>query len=130
MPCNYKDYPDNWKTEIRPSILERDNHSCVICGVPNYAIGFRDNNGNFQPYEIPAGLTFEISRDIAKGCGLRLIKIVLTIAHLDHDVKNNDYKNLAAMCQLHHITHDKEQHARNARATIAAKKNQALLFNS
>jgi hypothetical protein len=28
MPINYKEYPANWKTEIRPSILERAGHKC------------------------------------------------------------------------------------------------------
>ena len=26
MPINYKNYPPNWKTEIRPKVLERAGH--------------------------------------------------------------------------------------------------------
>ena len=42
MPIDYKKYPPNWKTEIRPHILKRETNCCKFCGVKNYAIGFRD----------------------------------------------------------------------------------------
>lgn len=37
-------------------------------------------------------------------------KIVLTIAHLDHDPTNNDPSNLKAGCQKCHLGHDREHH--------------------
>ena len=54
MPIDYKKYPPNWKTEIRPAVLKRANNSCEFCGVENHSIR-------------PDGT-----------------KVVLTIAHLDH----------------------------------------------
>lgn len=33
-------YPKNWKSEIRPRIMTRDNHQCIVCGVHNYAIKY------------------------------------------------------------------------------------------
>lgn len=36
------------------------------------------------------------------------IKIVLTVAHLDHNPTNNDCSNLKAMCQKCHNNYDKE----------------------
>ena len=33
MPIDYKKYPKNWKSEIRPSILKRANNCCEFCGV-------------------------------------------------------------------------------------------------
>jgi len=41
-----------------------------------------------------------------KGWG-KTVHIILTIAHLDHDIKNNDNSNLMALCQFHHLRHDK-----------------------
>lgn len=41
MPIDYKNYPENWKTEIRPAILERANNCCEFCGVKNYSVGYR-----------------------------------------------------------------------------------------
>lgn len=41
-------------------------------------------------------------------------KIILTIAHLDRDKTNNNYSNLAALCQRCHLDHDRiAQHVPN-----------------
>jgi hypothetical protein len=44
-------------------------------------------------------------------------RVILTTAHLDHDVTNNDEANLLALCQLHHLRYDADHHAANAVAT-------------
>jgi len=77
MPCDYSQYPDDWFTRIRPDILERDGHLCHFCGVSNYT-----------PHPVTGS------------------KVVLTIAHLDQDITNNAYSNLAALCQRCHNRHD------------------------
>jgi hypothetical protein len=40
MPTDYKKYPRDWKTEIRPAILARAGNCCKICGIKNHAIGY------------------------------------------------------------------------------------------
>lgn len=35
MAIDYKKYPANWKTEIRPRILERADNKCEWCGAAN-----------------------------------------------------------------------------------------------
>jgi len=55
MPINYKDYPSNWKTEIRPAILNRDNHRCKFCGVHNYEIGYWVNDVFVNPVYLRYG---------------------------------------------------------------------------
>ena len=94
-PENRKRYPANW-SEIRAGILERAKHTCEWpgCGRENYA------------WEQGAG---------------KVIKIVLTIAHLDHTPENNDPSNLMAMCQRHHLAYDQKHHATNAYMTRKAK---------
>ncbi len=42
---------------------------------------------------------------------LRIIRIVLTIAHLDHVVENCSDENLQALCQRDHLLHDVDHHA-------------------
>jgi 5-methylcytosine-specific restriction endonuclease McrA len=82
MPIDYKKYPPNWKTEIRPRILKRAEHKCEFCGIENYAINPRGS------------------------------KVVLTIAHLDHDPENWNVTDdrLKALCQkCHFSTHNKEK---------------------
>jgi hypothetical protein len=51
----------------------------------------------------------------------RAIRVVLTVAHLDHDPAHNDDANLRAWCQLHHLRYDAALHARNAAETRRRK---------
>jgi len=88
MPCNYAHYPRNWKTEIRPRILERAKHQCEWCGAENYQS--HPETGS---------------------------KVILTVAHIDHDITNNREDNLAALCQRCHLRHDAKQHTQNAQKT-------------
>ena len=84
MPCDYSKYPPNWHSEIRPRILKRANNCCEECGVENYT-----------------------NHPITGS------KVVLTIAHVDHDITNNDDENLRAWCQKCHNGHDAQYRARN-----------------
>lgn len=99
MPIDYSKYPSNWLSEIRPAILKRADNKCELCGISNYAIR---------------------SSPARPG---RKTKIVLTIAHLDHNKDNNDHCNLSALCQKCHLDWDKEQHKESR------KKKQLRFFN-
>lgn len=99
MPINYKDYPENWKDEIRPAILKREGNKCKFCGVPNRVEIIRENGVDWL-------IVDEFEKDWAKRHGIKVIKVVLTIAHLDQDRNNNNYNNLAALCQRCHLRHD------------------------
>ena len=58
----------------------------------------------------------------------KILVIVLTVAHLDHDPTNCDPANLAAMCQRHHLAYDHQHHLANAQATRRAKAGTLELF--
>ena len=109
MPINYANYPANWEA-IRQSILDRDDHRCKFCCVANYAYGWRDRAGIFHHWPAEKPESGWIAAD-------RLLRIVLTIAHLDHDITNNTPDNLAALCQRCHLQHDQAHHTANAAAT-------------
>jgi hypothetical protein len=137
MPIkDWSKYPPDWKTVIRPAILERAGNCCEECGVKNYDIGYRDASGKFYSAETIMNLLEEDGYDIfanelinvADADKYKPIKIVLTIAHLDHDVTNNDYSNLMALCQLHHLRLDVPHHKKNARETLNKKKKLQSLF--
>jgi 5-methylcytosine-specific restriction endonuclease McrA len=84
MPCDYSKYTQNWPI-IRKRILKRAKNCCERCGVKNYQLN-----------------------PVTKS------KVVLTIAHLDHDIQNNDEeKNLRALCQMCHNRHDARHRADN-----------------
>lgn len=134
MPIDYKDYPPNWKTEIVPRILERDGNRCKLCGIANHKVIRRippDRWRHPSPQEWDmihskvrnSHITFLQSVKL-----LGFTRIVLTVAHLDHDHNNNDDENLCALCQRCHLTHDKQQHAYNRKYGRNWKKYQLKLF--
>jgi hypothetical protein len=91
-------YPANWHDEIRPAILARARNRCE--GSPAYP-DCRATNGEPHP--------------------LTRSRVVLTIAHLDHDETNCAPENLRAWCQRCHLTYDAAHHALTARATRRAR---------
>lgn len=89
-PENKARYPKNWK-EIRAAILKRAGNHCEFCGVPNHVLR-RNGQG-------------------------KEVKIVLTIAHLDHQPENCDPENLRALCQKCHNQYDAKHRAETRRMT-------------
>ncbi len=134
MPINYKNYGPEWP-EIRKRILDREGHRCKQCGGSNYEVISRMQVGHvcFGRYK-----TYKEARRAAEGLNVTnedmeepaYIVIVLTIAHLNHNVNDNTEQNLAALCQRCHLRHDKVLHRMNAKATWRKKKdaNQGHLF--
>lgn len=120
MPIDYTRYPSNWKTEIRPAILQRDKYKCKFCGAINGSIVkiySPTHRRVIAPVEcnqinqlVHGG--YYRSQAIKK---LGFVKIVLTIAHLDQDITNNANENLAALCQRCHLNHDRKANAENCR---------------
>ncbi len=80
-------YPKNWK-EISNRIKTRAENRCEICGAINY-----------EPNPVTGS------------------KVVLTVAHLDHNPRNNNDDNLKALCQKCHLAYDAKHHAKNAAET-------------
>lgn len=132
MPIDYGKYPKNWK-QLRQRVLKRANHCCEHCGVPNYATIIRSSVDPEQYlllrddgiYYTMEGLPVRMSEMPDEYAG-KDIRIVLTTAHLNHDIDDNRMENLKALCQLHHLRLDKDYHADNARKTRAAKREAAL----
>ena len=111
MPIDYKDYAPDW-SQIR-EILERAQHKCEECGVANHAVGIRLADGSFV--EAPEGKFAPGDWWAARKC----IRIVLTIAHLDHNPDNNDPGNLKSLCQRCHNRYDAPVRAKNRRRSCA-----------
>jgi hypothetical protein len=106
-PENKQLYPDNWP-EIRARILARAGNRCEEegCRLPNHAIGYRDHDGVF--HEIEKSMQGDTDAMEAREQGFRIIQIILTVAHLDHNPENCEDSNLRAWCQLHHNRYDRE----------------------
>ena len=106
MPINYNKYPPSWKTEIRPRILERAENKCECCGLENYSI--------VDSYKLDGVTTWGNMTLFDFNHPPKKVKVVLTIAHLDHDEGNHDVKDdrLKAMCQLCHLRYDSAEKKR------------------
>lgn len=94
---NKNRYPRNWK-EISLRIRDRAGNRCEQCGVGNGA---------------------HVER-----LGGRLVRVVLTVAHMDHQPENCADENLKALCQKCHLNYDRFQHAATSRKTREQKTGQ------
>lgn len=129
-------YPAEWSA-IRARILERAEDACEcrgecgssehrvrvhpgddskLCGVPNGALVLRDAFGRWG--------RFTGSDESAREYGA--VRIVLTVAHVDHDERNSDPSNLLALCQRCHLALDRSDNARRARETRDARRGPKL----
>lgn len=88
MPCDYKKYPVNWK-ELRNNILKRAENRCELCNAENY---------------MPHWKTKAI--------------VVLTVHHINFDIKDNRDYNLIALCQRCHNKLDIGQRVLNRKNNI------------
>jgi hypothetical protein len=102
MPCNYKDYPKNWKEIVKMELIRAGNR-CEMCGVPNGSKIVWNEHGRWA---IEVDGDFRITS-----------KVVLTTHHIDGDKTNNKYPNLLVCCQKHHLRLDLGKHMKNAKET-------------
>lgn len=120
-----------WRA-IRARILARAGDRCETCRAPNRTPIVRGTAGDAGTYMLQDGKVYDAEtgeyRGLARGSEYEFSKalvVVLTIAHLDHDPTNNADDNLRALCQMHHLRHDAKEHAKNAAATRARKRDEA-----
>lgn len=111
-PEEKQKYPKDWPA-ISHSIRERAGNQCEECGVGNYALGGRLPDGKWCPAE-PTGcnslyVTWPRPGDsgwCAGGHRLKIIRIVLTVGHLNHQPEDCRPENLRAWCQRCHLRYD------------------------
>ncbi len=130
MPIKYSLYPTNWFSELRPAVLARAEHRCENCGLPNYSVFRVMVEGQYAVHSKHD--TFQAAQKIQLALlasdyhhDWKIIK--LAIAHLDHDVTNNDLSNLKALCQRCHLAHDRTDNARRRKYGKYHKTNQIKL---
>lgn len=133
-PENKARYPKDWP-QISLRIRERAGQKCEECGIPNYELGGRDENGDWYKAD-PLGcdgnmpLPGQFSRCTRNGVTkqLRIVKIILTVAHLDHQPENCADDNLRAWCQRCHNRYDMAMRRAGIRERQRAKAAAADLF--
>jgi 5-methylcytosine-specific restriction endonuclease McrA len=105
---NRKLYPKNWQV-IRAEIRARAKDACEMCGVANHSMEPRG-----EPEEEMGAV--------------RMVRIVCTVAHLNHNPRDNRRANLAFLCQKCHNRHDSKHRQANAARTRDLKRGQSRLF--
>ena len=101
---NYKEYHPKWKLISKLIRFNRANNKCE--GSPAYPDCRAEN---YKPHPVTGS------------------KVILTVAHLDQDKKNNRFKNLKALCQRCHLKHDLPHHIFNRKYGRNYKKNQLAM---
>jgi len=114
MSNQYEHYDINWKDIIRPYVLKRDNYTCQHCKLKNRTIFVMEHGER-----VIIDDSWLHSHYIKKG--VKISKVVLQIAHLDHNVSNNDYSNLLTLCTRCHLRYDSASHAWKRRINLSLK---------
>jgi len=78
MPIDYKKYPSDWNDISSRIRFVRAQNRCEVCGAENYKPHPLTGNG-----------------------------VVLSVAHLNHDILDNRDENLKALCQCCHLDIDR-----------------------
>jgi hypothetical protein len=125
-PENKNRYPADW-AQIRERIRARAGDKCEWCDVYNHALGGRLADGTFVYAHAKEQ---NLLRDVYPKpgeewwCGpkindawLRIIRIVCTVAHLNHTVEDCSDENLRFLCQRCHLRHDLIMHQQHAYQT-------------
>lgn len=118
MPINYRNYHPYFKQISRFVRLIRAQGKCEGCGIANYTVQeWLDNQVRYLTHFD----TVQEARRFARREGMQHVRfkdqgvwftvIVLTTAHLDHNIENNDLDNLKALCQRCHLFHDRIDNA-------------------
>jgi len=132
MPINYKEYHPKWSLISRLIRFRRAGNRCESCGLVNKAIIKRLGQGDWRtPTETELdSYSVLLNKHGKSSKALKLVgltRIILTVAHLDHDKQNNRFGNLRALCQSCHLFHDKDHHAVNRKFGRNWKRDQISL---
>lgn len=97
MTFRLSDYPKNWPELSHKIRYIRAGGRCECNGECG-----KDHHGRCPEVDSQPALTF-------RG------KVMLTVAHLDHNTHSDDENNLRAMCQACHLRYDVAHHQAQAR---------------
>lgn len=124
MPFTRSRYPADWPA-ISQRIRERAEQRCEQCRAPNHTVIVRGEGLCAGMYMLPDG---HVHHEVTGAfCGMargsewdgRAVRVILTVAHLDHNEDNNADANLRALCQRCHFAHDRQDNARRRWAKSA-----------
>lgn len=122
---NKNRYPDNWP-EIRARIKQRAGNRCEGCGLQNHVVIKRLPDGKIRT---PGSMEWDMihsrirhshSNMVESLKHFGFVRIICTVAHLDHKPENCSDENLKFWCQKCHNNHD-AQHRKETRKSAKMK---------
>lgn len=126
-------YPADWSEVSHRIRFVRAGGRCERCGRPH----------GQMVYALPDGRWYDAQVGHWRGCAgapvyapsrndvieLRLVRVILTTAHLRHDPTRNADSDLAALCSRCHMIHDRPHHRVQRRITLRSRWALADLFD-
>ncbi len=126
MPIDRKKYHPKWSLISYLIRFVRAKNRCEDCGIKNYSVVYyRDRqfwspdeadtpNDGFSTYMQAKAWADEYNDNIGElydpfTTPVSVVK--LSVAHLDHNIKNNRFWNLKCKCQWCHLGHDRKDNA-------------------
>lgn len=115
---------------IRRRIGSRSGWLCEECKAPHMTMISRGSYNGRDAYMVldtrevfcaETGLKMALMRCTSDFRSSKVLKIILTVAHLNHDEADCADGNLKHLCQRHHLRLDAKHHAKNAARTRRAK---------
>lgn len=134
-------YPKDWPAISKRIREKRAGNRCEECGVRNGSIGGRDKYGffllAFPLMDNKTGVAYWPEPGETHVCGdnmvqerLRIIRIVLTVGHLNHKPEDCSDENLKAWCQRCHLRYDAKEKARGIQSRRRAARASGELFET
>lgn len=136
-PENKARYPKDWPA-ISQRIRERAGQICEFCGVKNYELGAWISGRWWKAHPKGNGLhdwprqgeTFPCHYGDESPIWTKVKRVVLTVAHLNHQPEDCADENLKALCQRCHLVYDAKHHATNAAKTRRDKAATVDMFDA
>ena len=133
MPIDYSLYPPYWKQFSKHIREERAGNRCEWpdCGAVNGEVGRVGHDGVWRSESEIHSLNSDVG--FALYDDLNVSRVVLTVAHLDHEGGVCECKartgrkcarpdHVLALCQKHHLALDLPKHIAKRQRTLAAQK--------
>jgi hypothetical protein len=128
-------YPIDWPQISALVRFDRAKGRCEHCGRPHARMIVHLGDGRWWDEDAHTwrngtgrSLSGLPAYDASASHGVRVTKVALAAAHLDHDPGNNRLRNLKAFCQRCHLLHDRKEHQRRRRLTLRMRKALGDLF--
>lgn len=125
-------YPIDWPILSRTIRFGRAQGRCENCGRPHGSTVLQLADGRWLD---PAVGSWRDDRGRAAAWPDLLLcvaaqekRVLIGVAHLDHDPTNNRARNLRALCQRCHLRHDRREHLRRRRLRLRARRALGDLF--